>query len=142
MNPFPNPFHMRSLVKFCCLLATLLPAHIALAQSGWTDLFHGENLDGWTERNQRGSFHVEDGAIVGTATSGLGTTFLCSNEEYGDFDLVFECKLIDPELNSGVQIRSRIRTLPGKDTANLVLKRPVEHVEGDDLDTELTQSWQ
>lgn len=116
---------MRSLVKFCWFLATLLPAHIALAQSGWTDLFNGKSLDGWTERNQRGSFHVEDGAIVGTATSDLGTTFLCANEEYGDFDLVFECKLIDPGLNSGAQIRSRIRALAGKDTANLALKRPV-----------------
>ncbi|NJM55339.1 MAG: DUF1080 domain-containing protein [Verrucomicrobiae bacterium] len=82
-------------------------------------MFNGNNLDGWTERNQSGSFHVEDGAIVGTAASGLGTTFLCTNEEYGDFDLEFECKLIDPELNSGVQIRSRIRKLPGKDTGPL-----------------------
>lgn len=100
-------------------LAALLPAYFTLAQSGWTDLFNGKNLEGWTERNKSGSFHVENGAIVGTATSGLGTTFLCTDEEYGDFDLEFECKLIDPELNSGVQIRSRIRKLPGKDTGPL-----------------------
>ena len=98
-----------------CLLAALLPLHFALGQSGWIDLFNGKNLDGWTERNKIGTFQVEDGAIVGTATSGLGTTFLCTNEGYGDFELEFECKLIDPDLNSGVQIRSRIRKLPGRD---------------------------
>ncbi len=102
-----------------CLLAALLPFQLALGESAWTPLFNGNNLDGWTERNKSGSFQVEDGAIVGTATSGLGTTFLCTDEEYGDFDLEFECKLIDPELNSGVQIRSRIRKLPGKDTGPL-----------------------
>ena len=100
-------------------VAALLPRHFALGQSEWTNLFNPKNLDGWTERNQSGSFHVEDGAIVGTATSGLGTTFLCTNEEYGDFELEFECKLIDPELNSGVQIRSRIRLLPKRHTGPL-----------------------
>ena len=110
---------MTSLIKHFCILTALLPSFAALGQSEWTDLFNGKNLDGWTERNKSGSFQVEDGAIVGTATSGLGTTFLCTNEEYGDFDLEFEVKLIDPELNSGVQIRSRIRKLPGKDTGPL-----------------------
>ena len=102
-----------------CLLAALLPFQLAIGETGWTPLFNGQNLGGWTERNKSGSFKVEDGAIVGTATSGLGTTFLCTNEEYGDFELEFECKLIDPELNSGVQIRSRIRLLPKRDTGPL-----------------------
>lgn len=110
---------MTSLIKKFCLIAALLPFQLALGQSDWTPLFNGKNLDGWSERNKSGSFKVEEGAIVGTATSGLGTTFLCTNEEYGDFDLEFEVKLIDPELNSGVQIRARIRKLPGRDTGPL-----------------------
>jgi hypothetical protein len=85
---------MRTLIKSFCLIAVLLPAHFTLGESDWVSLFNGKNLDGWTERNKSGSFQVEDGAIVGTATSDLGTTFLCTNEEYGDFDLEFECKLI------------------------------------------------
>ncbi|QTN32083.1 DUF1080 domain-containing protein [Akkermansiaceae bacterium] len=97
------------------LCLTLAPLHA----EPWLDLFDGKTLEGWTERNKSGSFQVEDGAIVGTATSGLGTTFLCTDEEYGDFELEFECKLIDPDLNSGVQIRSRIRSLPGKNTGPL-----------------------
>lgn len=110
---------MTSLIKKFCLIAALLPVHFAFGESEWVNLFNGKNLDGWTERNKSGSFHVEDGAIVGTAASGLGTTFLCTNEEYGDFDLEFEVKLFDPELNSGVQIRARIRKLPGRDTGPL-----------------------
>ena len=101
------------------LLAALLPFHLATGQSDWMDLFNGKDLDGWTERNQSGSFQLEDGAIIGTATSGLGTTFLCTDAEYGDFELEFEVKLINPDLNSGVQIRSRIRKLPGRDTGPL-----------------------
>lgn len=73
----------------------------------WVELFNGQNLDGWTEKTKEGSFRVEDGAIIGTAKSGLGTTFLCSNKDYADFELEFETKLIDNELNSGVQIRSK-----------------------------------
>lgn len=106
---------MRSLIKPIFLIAALLPFQLAFGEPEWTPLFNGKNLDGWTERNKSGSFKVEEGAIVGTATSDLGTTFLCTNEEYGDFELVFDCKLIDPELNSGVQIRSRIRLLPKRD---------------------------
>ena len=93
----------------------LFSSHIvALAEEEWIDLFDGRTLDGWTERNKRGSFRVEDGAIIGTAKEGLGTTFLCTNKEFSDFELVFETKLIDPELNSGVQIRSKNRAPRGK----------------------------
>ncbi|MBL6843375.1 MAG: DUF1080 domain-containing protein [Verrucomicrobiae bacterium] len=80
----------------------------------WIDLFNGKNLEGWTERNESGSFRVENGTIIGTAKEGLGSTFLCTNEKYGDFELEFETKLIDPELNSGVQIRSANRAPKGK----------------------------
>jgi len=38
---------MRSLIKPCWLIAALLPAHFALGQSDWTDLFNCRNLDGW-----------------------------------------------------------------------------------------------
>lgn len=96
------------------LLAASLPLNSALGADGWVTLFDGQNLDGWTERNKSGSFRVEDGAIIGTAKEGLGTTFLCTDKQYADFELEFECKLISPELNSGVQIRSLNRPPKGK----------------------------
>ncbi|MEM8954555.1 MAG: DUF1080 domain-containing protein [Verrucomicrobiota bacterium] len=79
----------------------------------WVTLFNGKDLEGWTEKTKSGNFRVEDGAIIGTAKEGLGSTFLCTNEEYGDFELEFETKLIDAELNSGVQIRSQTREAKG-----------------------------
>ena len=100
-------------MKYLTILFALL-LNAAHAEDNWIILFNGENLDGWTERNKSDSFRVEGGTIVGTAKEGLGTTFLCTNENYGDFDLEFECKLIDPGLNTGVQIRSRNREPNGK----------------------------
>ena len=99
-------------MKYLTAIFVLL-LNTSQAEDNWITLFNGKNLDGWTERNKKGSFHVEGGAIIGTAREGLGTTFLCTNLDFADFELEFECKLIDPDLNSGVQIRSRNREPQG-----------------------------
>ena len=106
----PNPSMKQTL--FILLLA--LSVNHATGADGWVKLFDGRTLTGWTERNKSGSFRVEDGAIIGTAKEGLGTTFLCTDKQYTDFKLEFECKLIDPELNTGVQIRCLNRPPKGK----------------------------
>ena len=98
----------------------------ASGEENWTILFNGKNLDGWTERNRSGSFRVEDGTIIGTAREGLGSTFLCTDDAYADFELEFETKLIDPQLNSGVQIRSGNRNPTGKQTVGPVEGPQVE----------------
>lgn len=90
-----------------CLLAALSTLGPAAAAADWIDLFNGKNLDGWSVHSGTATYAVEDGAIVGTAVLGSPNTFLCTNREYGDFLLEFEVK-VDPELNSGVQIRSQI----------------------------------
>jgi hypothetical protein len=102
---------MKLLFIICLSLITNL---MASDNNNWVELFNGKNLDGWTEKTKEGSFRVEDGAIIGTAKDGMGTTFLCSNNNYGDFELEFETKLIDNKLNSGVQIRSRLQEPDGK----------------------------
>lgn len=73
--------------------------------SGWFDLFDGKSLDGWTQRFGTATYRVEDGTIVGKTSEGSPNSFLCTDKEYGDFELVFEVK-VDNALNSGVQIRS------------------------------------
>ena len=79
------------------------------AQAGdWVDLFDGKSLEGWRHNNGHASYTVEDGAIVGTTAEGSVNSFLCTIEEYGDFEMEFEVK-VDPRLNSGVMIRSRQR---------------------------------
>lgn len=99
-------------------LAVLAPAGaVALAttdasgtqpalEDGWIQIFDGKTLDGWTQRNGTATYEVVDGAIVGTTAKGSPNSFLCSDEFYGDFELEFDVKLFDTQLNSGVQIRS------------------------------------
>ncbi|MGC8760585.1 MAG: 3-keto-disaccharide hydrolase [Bryobacteraceae bacterium] len=85
------------------ILTALLAAPLA-AQS-WTPLFDGKTLNGWEVCNGYATFNVEDGAIVGTTAEGSPNSFLCTKREFGDFILELETKT-DPELNSGIQIRS------------------------------------
>jgi len=73
----------------------------------WKALFNGKNLDGWQVQGGFAKYQVEDGTIVGTTVKGSPNTFLCTKEQYGDFELEFEVN-VDPQLNSGVQIRSHI----------------------------------
>lgn len=109
------------------------------AESEWMDLFDGETLDGWVTQitparpdnrpeaekaskpppahlrpaDQRGTcrFFVEDGCIVGRAEFYSTSGYLCTEKEYGNFELQFEVFLGWPETktagcNSGIQIRS------------------------------------
>lgn len=76
------------------------------AEEGFTALFNGKDLSGWTVRNGTGTYRVENGAIIGKTTDGSKNTFLCSDKLFSDFELTLEVKLINDQLNSGIQIRS------------------------------------
>lgn len=76
-------------------------------ESGWVSLFDGKSLKGWSVHSGFAKYEAQDGMIVGTAVKGSPNSFLCTDKEYGDFILEFEV-LCDPNLNSGVQFRSRI----------------------------------
>jgi len=75
---------------------------------GFVDLFDGRTLEGWTRRGGQATYEAKDGCIVGTTAPNQPNTFLCTKASYGDFELTLEF-LVDPELNSGVQIRSESR---------------------------------
>lgn len=72
----------------------------------WKNLFNGKNTEGWTQKNGTASYRIEDGVIVGKTAVGSPNSFLCTDEQFGDFELAFEVNC-DLKLNSGVQIRSR-----------------------------------
>ena len=72
---------------------------------GFTALFDGKSLGGWSQKNGTASFEVVDGTVKGMTAQGSPNSFMCTDKAYGDFELHFEVKC-DPELNSGVQIRS------------------------------------
>lgn len=76
-----------------------------MAEPIWQDLFDGKTLNGWTQRNGKAQYTIEDGAIVGTTVLGEPNSFLCTDTIYGDFVLELEF-LVHPKMNSGVQIRS------------------------------------
>ena len=72
----------------------------------WQSLFNGTDLEGWTQKNGTATYRVEEESIVGKTTEGSPNSFLCTDKEFGDFELTFEVN-VDTGLNSGVQIRSQ-----------------------------------
>lgn len=84
---------------------------IAAPVTAWVDLFDGKTLEGWTQRNGTATYRVENGTIIGKTNEGSPNSFLCTDKDYGDFELVFEVK-VDDALNSGVQIRSQTKDTP------------------------------
>lgn len=101
---------MKTAIVGLAVASSLAGAALA-ADDGWISLFDGKCLDGWTQRNGTATYRVENGTIVGTTTEGSPNSFLCSNKDYSDFELEFEVK-VDPQLNSGVQIRSQTKDTP------------------------------
>jgi len=81
----------------------------------WTTLFNAEtkNLEGWTVKSGFADYQIKDGTILGTTAEGSGNSFLCTDKNYGDFELEFEVKCHN-KLNSGVQIRSQLKNPEGK----------------------------
>ncbi len=73
---------------------------------GWMSIFNGKDLSGWSQKNGLATYTVEDGAVVGRSAKNSPNSFLCSDRDYSNFELTFEVK-VDPQLNSGVQIRSK-----------------------------------
>jgi type 1 glutamine amidotransferase len=76
-----------------------------IEQEGWSKIFNGTDLTGWTQKNGTATYRVEDGVIIGKTAEGSPNSFLCSDQEFGDFELTFEVN-VDEGLNSGVQLRS------------------------------------
>ncbi len=97
-------------ILFVILAATLF-SHAAdsaasVEPNPWRSLFDGTTLTGWSVKSGNATYRVEDGAIIGTYANNSTTTFLCPDETFTDFELTFEVRLDNAELNTGVQIRS------------------------------------
>ena len=92
--------------RFAALLATLVFAGAALAgDADWQSLFDGKTLSGWTQKNGKAKYTVEDGVIVGTTVLNTSNSFLCTEKMYTDFILEVDL-LVESGMNSGIQIRS------------------------------------
>ena len=69
-------------------------------------LFDGKTFNGWEGNLEL--FRIEDGAIVaGSMEKDIPRNeFLCTEKEYGDFELRLQAKLIGEGDNAGIQFRS------------------------------------
>ena len=99
-------WQQRSCWMTVILVITLLAATSQAVAGQWQVLFDGTNLDGWKPSRDNKQFKLVDGVILGSSSG--QTQFLHTEKEYGDFELEFEVKLHDVDLNSGVQIRTSL----------------------------------
>jgi hypothetical protein len=68
---------------------------------GWKSLFDGKTLRGWM--GEQGYWEVKDGALVGTSPGTPHHHYLLSTQDYSDFEMHIDVKLVG--YNSGVCIR-------------------------------------
>lgn len=76
------------------------------AETKTIELFNGKDLTGWKIKGGNGQYKVEDGAIVGFGKNIKANTFLCTEKEYGDFEITFEFKFDHLKGNSGFMYRA------------------------------------
>lgn len=69
--------------------------------------FDGESFAGW--EGDLELFRIEDGAVVGGSLSDEipRNEFLCTTQEYGDFELRLQARTSREDANGGIQLRSR-----------------------------------
>lgn len=85
--------------------AVLTAAGFAAEESGSRSLFNGKDLDGW--EGDTTLWKVVDNCIVGDSPGIKHNQFLCTKEEFGDFELRLDFRMKDGVGNSGVQFRTK-----------------------------------
>lgn len=75
-------------------------------ESGFTNLFNGENLDGWIGNKE--SYRAEEGAIIVDPNGGGNGGNLFTENEYSDFVFRFEFQLT-PGANNGLGIHAPLK---------------------------------
>ena len=93
---------------FLALAATVAPA-AAQSGPGWTQLFDGKTMDGFSQTGEA-NWRVEDGALV--ADKGKGG-HLVSKDSYKDFEIYAEF-WTDEKANSGIFIRCDPKAIGAK----------------------------
>jgi hypothetical protein len=87
-------------------LAAALPCSMwAADDDGFRSLFNGKDLSGWD--GDTALWKVADDCIVGDSPGIKHNQFLCTKDEYGDFELKLQFRMKDGAGNSGVQFRTK-----------------------------------
>ena len=100
------PFGAIAILSLCMSFSSFASEQVKTDADGYTAIFDGKSLKGWSVKGGENKFVVEDGCIVGRGVpSDIGiNTFLVTDKKYSDFDLKVDFKIIGG--NSGVQFRS------------------------------------
>lgn len=110
-RPLTRARHNRLLLAICLLVCcpALSVADEAEQEnpSEYQVLFDGQSLEGWN--GDRKSFRIQDQAIVGGQLQDRipRNEFLDWKDEYTDFELKLQFKLVGDQTNAGIQIRSQ-----------------------------------
>lgn len=96
-------FTMKKIFLFTAIILILFVSCTG-EKEPWRDLVD-DKLEMWEQLNGTAEYSVVDGAIVGKTVLSSPNSFLCTKEKFSDFILEFDV-LVDPVMNSGVQIRS------------------------------------
>lgn len=76
---------------------------------GFTSLFNGKDLSGWSPKGGDCKFEVKDGMLVGTCVPGSPSTYL-STERNDYTDFIFTCTMRwEVDGNSGVMFRAQVK---------------------------------
>ena len=81
------------------------PTVSAADEPGYRSLFNGTDLAGWD--GDTTLWKVADNTIVGDSPGIKHNQFLCTKEEFGDFELKLEFRVKDGGGNTGVQFRTK-----------------------------------
>ena len=118
MNRFlPIPLGLAGLMLVALLVpAADLPTPEKFSDEGFTKIFDGKSLDGWTisaktghsgtaKNKSGGKWVIEDGAIVGSQDVPGNGGIVITEKRYGDFEVALEMKNDDGP-DSGLFLRS------------------------------------
>ncbi len=77
---------------------------------GFTPLFNGKDLTGWSPKGGTCTFEAKDDLVVGTCVPGSDSTYL-STEKADYTDFIFSCDMKwEEDGNSGVMLRAQVKT--------------------------------
>ena len=80
---------------------------------GWTQLFDGKSMTGWTPTNDEVNWRVEDGALVADKKKAKAGNHLVSKESYKDHMIYAEFWTSD-DANSGIFVRCNPKSIGAK----------------------------
>ncbi len=95
---------MRILLSLFCFV---LLSSTAYSQN-WQSITPNDQLSGWEIKGGKATFEKSGDELIARCNDRRENTFLCTEQLYTDFILEYEM-WVDPDVNSGVQIRSHSR---------------------------------